>query len=148
MRYCSGAKAVLDGCRVDESLEIFEDWDFWLQVSRLGPFVRAPGVSAEYRVMHDAAHPVNDAEKIRLWRDRVLEKWGIGFDRPSFNALYAYVEQLEVRERQVRMAPADADAMLEARAALVAMQSSLSWRVTAPLRALLGWLGRFAKRVR
>lgn len=141
-------EAVLDGCRVDESLEIFEDWDFWLQVSRLGPFVRAPGVSAEYRVMHDAAHPVNDAEKIRLWRDRVLEKWGIGLDRPSFDALYAYVEQLEVRERQARMAPADADAILEARAALVAMQSSLSWRVTAPLRALLGWLGRFGKRVR
>lgn len=36
-------------CRFDESLELFEDWDWWLQLMRQGRFVHVPGVSARYR---------------------------------------------------------------------------------------------------
>jgi FMN phosphatase YigB (HAD superfamily)/glycosyltransferase involved in cell wall biosynthesis len=35
--------------RFDESLEIFEDWDFWLQLTERTRFLRVPGVSAVYR---------------------------------------------------------------------------------------------------
>jgi len=37
------------GCVVDESLDYFEDWDFWRQVAAHTDFLRVPGVSAVYR---------------------------------------------------------------------------------------------------
>jgi len=38
-----------DGCRVDETLEFCEDWDFWRQVAGHTTFLRVPGASAVYR---------------------------------------------------------------------------------------------------
>lgn len=38
-----------DGCRVDETLEFFEDWDLWRQVAEHTTFLRVPGASAVYR---------------------------------------------------------------------------------------------------
>lgn len=34
----------------DESLDVFEDWDFWLQCLQFGSFVHVPGISAYYRI--------------------------------------------------------------------------------------------------
>ncbi|MGH8465538.1 MAG: glycosyltransferase, partial [Pseudomonas sp.] len=41
--------AVSAGGHFDENLEIFEDWDFWLQLSRLGSFTHVNEVTAFYR---------------------------------------------------------------------------------------------------
>lgn len=40
--------------RFDETLDCFEDWDFWLRLMRRGRFVRVPGVTAVYRLDDDA----------------------------------------------------------------------------------------------
>ena len=37
------------GCRIDEALEYFEDWDFWLQIARHTSFARSPRATAIYR---------------------------------------------------------------------------------------------------
>lgn len=37
------------GCRFDESLDLAEDWDFWIQLSQYAPFVRADAVTVNYR---------------------------------------------------------------------------------------------------
>ena len=37
------------GCAVDETLDFFEDWDFWRQVAAHTDFLRVAGVSAVYR---------------------------------------------------------------------------------------------------
>lgn len=37
------------GLRVDEALEFFEDWDFWLAAARLTRFVHSPQCTAIYR---------------------------------------------------------------------------------------------------
>lgn len=40
---------VESGCRFDEELDVYEDWDFWLQVARKTRFGRVDRVSASYR---------------------------------------------------------------------------------------------------
>ena len=61
--------------RVDETLEQFEDWDFWLQLmARGGEFVHVPGVSAVYFI--DAAAGSGHADAARPQRLRHLEAFG------------------------------------------------------------------------
>ncbi|MBP9713228.1 MAG: glycosyltransferase [Sterolibacterium sp.] len=47
------------GCRFDENFELYEDWDFWLQVTRLTPFLFVDGVSAIYRIDRRAGSGVH-----------------------------------------------------------------------------------------
>ena len=42
------------GCRFDESLDIFEDWDFWLQISEHTDFLFVQKPTAYYRI-HDSS---------------------------------------------------------------------------------------------
>lgn len=39
-----------EGCRFDESLALYEDWDFWLQLSRKTTFLHVPEIGAAYRM--------------------------------------------------------------------------------------------------
>ena len=61
--------------RFADELEQFEDWDFWLQLmTRGGPFVRVPGVSAVYCL--DAAQGSGHAEQDSHRRRINLERFG------------------------------------------------------------------------
>jgi hypothetical protein len=63
-------------CRFDETLDLFEDWDWWLQLSRLGPFVHVPGVSARYMAAAGGGSGVfADSEATSRARQRLLHKW-------------------------------------------------------------------------
>lgn len=51
------------GCRFDESLDRYEDWDFWLQVARRTAMLHVPGVSAVYRIHPSSGvHQDSDAQ--------------------------------------------------------------------------------------
>ncbi len=68
------AKVLDQGCRFDEALERFEDWDFWLQLAKLAPMVHLPGVSGAYRIhdssgVHTATGPAGAATAL------VYQKW-------------------------------------------------------------------------
>ena len=58
-------------CRFDETLDRYEDWDFWLQMARRTAFVHLPGVSAAYRI-HESSGVHVDAPQSSL---RLYEKW-------------------------------------------------------------------------
>lgn len=75
--------ALRHGCRFDEQLELFEDWDWWLQLSRHGRFVRVPGVSARYIAASGPGSGVfvDDARSAAA-RERLQRKWA-GRDRPE-----------------------------------------------------------------
>ena len=65
----------------DESLEHFEDWDFWLGLMQRGPFVRVPGVSAVYALdaQQGSRHAERDdpkrRERLAAFGRRQLGRW-------------------------------------------------------------------------
>lgn len=64
------------GCRLDGDLEVFEDWDFWLQCARFTSFVRVDQISAGYRAGGGShAGWGQDAARVALARQRLLAKW-------------------------------------------------------------------------
>lgn len=69
-------RAIDAGCRFDEHFDVFEDWDFWLQVSRHGDFVFSGKTSAAYRIHGDSGWGVTfDPEVARLGTIAILSKW-------------------------------------------------------------------------
>lgn len=69
------------GCRFSQSLRLFEDWDFWLQLAANGPFKRVPGVSAIYALSvatgsgHTAAESVERSTMLTALASRQLKRW-------------------------------------------------------------------------
>lgn len=51
------------GCRIDESLKVYEDWDFWIQASMLTEFLFIDGFSAFYRNTGDSGVGLNNNDK-------------------------------------------------------------------------------------
>ena len=86
------------GCRFDESLEIYEDWDFWLQVSQHSDFYYLDKVSATYHISGTSGtggaggHTMHGADLGRFKR-KIYEKWACVWTpeqlEETFNALAA-----------------------------------------------------------
>lgn len=60
--------------RFDESLALFEDWDFWLQLVVKGDFKRVPGVAALYEL--DASTGSGHAVADGALRESMLQRFG------------------------------------------------------------------------
>ena len=68
-------KIVEDGCCFDESLELCEDWDFWIQAAQKNDFIHLDHVSATYRLSGEGSNIWSDEKKAREATLRVLKKW-------------------------------------------------------------------------
>ncbi|WP_293267725.1 glycosyltransferase [Neptunomonas sp.] len=62
------------GARFDESFDLFEDWDFWLQVSSLIPFIYLPKITCVYR-LHSDASGVHGEGLTTIAYQKIYEKW-------------------------------------------------------------------------
>jgi O-antigen biosynthesis protein len=70
-------------CRFDETMDLFEDWDWLLQLARVGPFVRVPGVSARYVAAAKGSSGVFDEGAVSsAARLGLLHKW-LALDTPA-----------------------------------------------------------------
>lgn len=105
------ARVQASGITFDESFELYEDWDFWLQLSQLGRFVHVPGASARYLIgeassdVHRIAH--GDAAYFKLWR----KWWALAPSAWWAQALHAG-ESLPAVQRELRGARAQAADLL------------------------------------
>jgi LmbE family N-acetylglucosaminyl deacetylase/GT2 family glycosyltransferase len=144
-----------EGCRFDPERELFEDWDFWLQLQSRTPLVRAPGVSAIYRahlgsseLTAEARGALERSERREIW-GKWLKLWSPGDMEQLVEDLRATAAEaarlqavLRHREADFKSALArlEADhavALGEARETIRAIRASTSWRVTAPLRGVM-----------
>jgi len=109
------------GCCFDESLPIYEDWDFWLQcaehtsftlLNKVGAFYRAGGESRtmldQHQQRYQPGHPSADA------RSRLLDKWRLRWSGKEINALLGLVDQAPAL-KQVHDELASSHSLLEAR---------------------------------
>lgn len=60
----------------DERLDVYEDWDFWLQLSALTPLIHVDHVSAVYRIAHTSGFGLReDDEQLDPGLAAIFEKW-------------------------------------------------------------------------
>lgn len=66
------------GCRVDEGLEVYEDWDFWTQLSRHTDFLHVDRTTCCYRNFgHSGFGAVPAEEVVRRGMARYFDKWRV-----------------------------------------------------------------------
>jgi len=64
------------GCRFDEELALYEDWDFWLQLAQRSEFLHVDQITACYRNFgHSGFGLQADATKIAAGRAALFDKW-------------------------------------------------------------------------
>ena len=100
------------GCRFDERIEFYEDWDFWLQLAQHTRFCHVDKTSALYRSSGASGVGVNmDAAKVQDSRSKIFEKWKALWSGTQIYELLDYLLQakaegeraatlLEIKEKQ------------------------------------------------
>lgn len=83
------------GLQLDESFDLFEDWDFWLQLAQTARFVHAPGVSARYRVHGlQQSNVFNDTPIANQARAALVDKWRLRLSPAQYRAALQRLQQL------------------------------------------------------
>lgn len=93
------------GLAFDPEFDLFEDWDWWLKVARLGEMVHVPETGAVYRI-HDLggegvrADPQRSLEALR----QIVRKWHQDVELDLLIERLAYVRQAlaALRKEQIR----------------------------------------------
>jgi len=88
------------GCRFDESFDVFEDWDFWLQLNQHTDFVHISNLSAFYREGGDS-QTASDEDGDRYQNDnprgqgraKLFEKWLKLWSGDQLNSLLGFLDQ-------------------------------------------------------
>ena len=75
-------------CRFDETFDLYEDWDFWLQIESHTAFAFVAGISAAYRVDAVSGAGVQvDAQRGKSATAQIFQKWNICRDESTFDEL-------------------------------------------------------------
>ncbi|NBS17120.1 MAG: glycosyltransferase [Gammaproteobacteria bacterium] len=135
------------GCHFDESLDLFEDWDFWLQLSQHTAFMHHDKITALYRNHGESGLGEDDLEekKVRILEATadVLAKWGPKWAPMEWAAILLERDALseQVLERQQdRLSQLETERiqltldLQQQKETVATLLSSTSWRMTQPLR--------------
>lgn len=93
-------------CQFDEKLDIYEDWDFWLQCSQHSEFLHVPSVSAYYRMGGDSGtaqlrqkDKYTPGSQSYAARINLFQKWLPSIDAQQLNAMLGSLDQSEYVEK-------------------------------------------------
>jgi O-antigen biosynthesis protein len=87
---------VAKGCQFDEQLDIYEDWDFWLQISRHTNFLHINQITASYRSNGESgAGPSVDESKVQTARISIYDKWRHIFNGQEINDLLIFTTHIQ-----------------------------------------------------
>ena len=109
--------------RFDEDFDLFEDWDFWLQLANQGAFVHVPGVSARYLISDGPQSDVfTGSAAAQEARARLVEKWRHHGSPQLYAAalqrlqgLYREASQAQAQVQLLRTGEAELKAVIAAR---------------------------------
>ena len=93
------AKPIKPICSFDDKFEIYEDWDFLLQVGLLGEFVHINKITGIYRDTNISGAQHNE-EKITKFRTLLLEKWKDKLPKKHYIGFLNYLSSLNLREKE------------------------------------------------
>lgn len=98
--------ALQSGARFDQNLDLFEDWDFWIQLSRLGSFTYTPGESAIYRqIGHcQTRSGINNNNQAPRRIIQIIKKWSpFWSDNEILELNKAFVELYHLRNKKIEL---------------------------------------------
>lgn len=108
-----------EGCRFDNRFDIFEDWDFWIQVSQLTPFKHISKVTAFYRDGGDSETGTDDVNMrydnesvMGKARIKVFNKWLGKWTGEQVNSMLASLDEGRVVPELHRQLKAEHDTNL------------------------------------
>jgi glycosyltransferase involved in cell wall biosynthesis len=80
------------GPRFEPEFDLFEDWDFWLQLLALGSFWHVPGVSAYYRIHGSSGMGVrlDEGAMAEAALDQLLAKWRTRWSAENLHSMIGY----------------------------------------------------------
>jgi predicted HAD superfamily hydrolase/LmbE family N-acetylglucosaminyl deacetylase len=167
------AELLQGGLCVDESLDIYEDWDFWLQLARQTPFVFTGQITARYHQGgNSAVSPLAlEHEQVVKGKNRLFTKWLTRLKPEEFQTVTDLYQEISHRlavaeydtgqldgrchtlERQLqetgRQLQETGQQLQETErqreSELAQIYVSRSWRITRPLRFLTDQLRRLAE---
>lgn len=94
-------KLVEVGCLFDETLDVYEDWDFWLQIARHTGFFHVDSVGAYYYAAGNSLVGLQGEDQAKAKaRELVFAKWKNIWDGGQISALLAYKDSLVVSKNQ------------------------------------------------
>ena len=95
------------GCRFDERIDLYEDWDFWLQAASHTDFLFVDRYSACYRKGADGSGASNPANT-KLYGSLVLEKWRTRWSERQLSELIGLArESANYKERARQLEATD-----------------------------------------
>ena len=90
------------GCYFDESLDVYEDWDFWIQLSQHVDFLKVKGLSAVYRITTQSGFGLNATPQVKTRSSLlVYSKWIHRLKESQLSSLMQAVSDAFSRENEL-----------------------------------------------